>query len=270
MLSSLPRFRSWLIAGVSVLSLSACADVEHMYDRTARSMGDAMDGVFGSDDKPKSSPTKVEVTTPLAAPYVDVEARNAQPVQGAVELGSMSDNGMPPVGASAMPEPIRPVAPQAALAEPIVPTAPSVAAPVAPMMPQSAQPMAAMNAPATTASAQPVMTAPGVVAIPAEQMGSPLMVIRFNQYHVYYDEALAKVVRIAESSKPGAIYSVVSALPDLTSLPQDQQADISKRAIENLRDVATQMQQLGVPASRLKVATQQKQVRAQEISIYVQ
>ncbi len=226
------RLRSVSLVTVSLLALSACSEVEHVANRGYNSVSSAASSLFESDAPVKSSPTQVEVSTPIAAPYQDVKTADAPVVASAVELGSMRDDSLPKTD-SAMPERIKPVAAAAS------------AAPAVPIIEQTA------------------------VAVPLENLGAPLMIIRFNQTNVYYDDSLAKVVKVAETNRPGVKYNVVSALPDLSALSAEQQQDISKRAMDNLRDVVTQMQQLGVSADRVKIAAQKKPVRAQEISIYV-
>lgn len=239
----------------STVLLSACNEVGRVYDRAYQGVDGAYDSMFSSSKKPQVSPTKVEVTTPVAAPYLDVKANEVQnaasPANTAqpVELGAMRDA-----------EPLS-VAAQSA--------APEVAQPAITRKINS--PLAAPKAAAPVAekAAAPALPTPPAATASVDTLGSPVMVVRFNQGHVYYDDALIKVVNAAEKARPGASYSVVSRLPDLSTLTADQQANIATRSSENLRDVVAIIQQQGVAASRIKIANQKAPVKSQEIAVFV-
>lgn len=97
----------------------------------------------------------------------------------------------------------------------------------------------------------------------------PLLVIRFNQEHVYYSRALKQAVANAEKVKPDVRYNVVSSLP---SGKRKGQVKVSaEQAKANLSGVTTMMQQLGVPESRMSSSTENSSsVSSQEIKIYVE
>lgn len=244
------RIRAAALLSVSVVALTACSDMEYVADRTQQGASDMYDSIFSSKKKPKTSPTKVEVSTPAAAPYEDVRAKEiavgtkdannslAEPV----ELGAMRDN-----------DPLLKQPGDAASDD---------------MKPSSAQSVASDTPPSPQAD-MPIKPMPEPVNVATDKMGAPLMVIRFNQHHVYYDGALSKAITTAERAKPGIFYSVVSRLPDLSALPAEQRDNINSRAQDNLHNVVTQMQQLGVPANRIKIANQKQDVRSQEIAVYV-
>jgi len=219
----------------SAALLSACGEVEHVYDRAYQGVDGAYDSVFSSNKAPKMSATKVDVTTPLAAPYVDVKANEVNkivPTSPAVELGAMRDEQ--PLDDIKMEKPV-------------------VAEKPAPQV---------LKAP-------PAMPVQAPIAASSADLGSPLLVIRFNQNHVYYDDALNKIVAAAEKAKTGVTYSVVSKLPDIASLSAAQQDQIKTRSTENLKDVVMLMQQQGVPSNRVRIANKQAPVRSQEIAVYV-
>ncbi len=103
----------------------------------------------------------------------------------------------------------------------------------------------------------------------AEQASErPLLVVRFNQDHVYYTRALKQAVANAERAKSGVRYHVVSYLPDGKRRGQKQVA--SKKAQGNLDKITGLMQQLGVDASRIEAKSQKAPVMNQEIKIYVE
>lgn len=230
------RFRHLLLAGACVLSLTACGEIEYAYDRTHQGVGDAYSSVFTSDKPAKTSPTKVEVIVPEAASYQDVTKREITMHPPASQLGA--DEAV-------------------VLGSMRAPADRSLGAPSA----------TASSAPTPMIAAKQPVTAPTVVAM--DKLGAPLMVIRFNQHHVHYEDALTRVVRTAEAARPTIVYNVVSHLPDLSPLPAAQRDDISSRAMANLRNVVMHMQQHGVPADRIRIASQQKNVSSQEIAIFV-
>jgi hypothetical protein len=182
------------------------------------------------DDIAGESKPKAAVQTPAAAPVQDVKAKDlTQPV----ELGSISDTSLKPAEAAAS-------------------EAKNAAA--------DAQMAAADARTAAVAAATPAPVAANSVA---------LLTIRFNQPHVYYEDALASAVKQAEAVRANMQYDVLSTIPDLSSLPADQQEKLAARAKDNLRNVVTKMQQLGVPADRIRIADQTLKIRSQEIQLFV-
>jgi len=99
-----------------------------------------------------------------------------------------------------------------------------------------------------------------VSAAYADNGSDALLIIRFNQKHVYFDKALATAVQSVEKAKPGSVYNVVSYTPPSI---QDAQA--------NLQAVTQQMQALGIPGSRIESSSQPSdEVKSQEIRIFVE
>jgi len=114
-----------------------------------------------------------------------------------------------------------------------------------------------------------VVTGGSVVSYAAEQASErPLLVVRFNQDHVYYTRALKQAVVNAERAKSGVRYQVVSYLPDGKRRGQKQVA--TKQAESNLSDITGLMQKLGVDSSRIETQSQKAAVMSQEIKIYVE
>lgn len=208
---------------------AACATMEDTYNE-----------MMGEESSATAS-SKVGVKSPAAAPVQDVNAQeiiNAEKsAEKPVELGSISDNRTASANA--------PVAPSAPAEQPKMEAA-----------------TAAAPAPAPTSAAP---AAPAPVA----SNSSALLVIRFNQPRVYYDDALSQSVGVAEKAKTGVEYEVLSTIPDLTSLPVEQQTKLSARAKDNLRNVVLKMQQQGVSPERIRIAEQTLKIRSQEIRIFV-
>ena len=125
----------------------------------------------------------------------------------------------------------------------------------------------------TEAAAAPEQEQPVPVAEPApvanDAASFALLTVRFNQPHVYYDDALAQAVNQAEKAKPDVNYDVLSNMPNLSSLSPEQQEKLSKRGQSNLRNVVIKMQQMGVPPERIRVADQTLALRSQEIQVFV-
>ncbi len=243
------RFSHFLSTSALILALSAvsgCSTLENTYDS-------AYDGMFGSDT---ASTPKMGVKSPAAAPVQDVKADdlNTQPVEPAVELGSMSDKPIESPQATAMATPPETTA---AAETPVATSQPAVTE-----TPQAA-PAAIQEQPAPA----PVAEAPAIV--PSTSLSNAFLTIRFNQPHVYYDDALTGAVQQAEKAKPGVVYDVLSTVPDLSVLPPDQQQKLKSRAQDNLRNVVIRLQQLGVPAARIRMAEQTLRIRSQEIQLFV-
>ena len=110
---------------------------------------------------------------------------------------------------------------------------------------------------------------PESTATDSPALANALLTIRFNQPHVQYDNALKDAVTQAEKAKSGVHYDVLSTVPDLTSLPAEQQSKLSARAKNNLHNIVVAMQQAGVSADRIKIADQTMKIRSQEIRIFV-
>ncbi len=196
---------------------------------TLQNAYDSVDNSLSGDKEYQASPTKVEVKSPAAAPVQDVNAQEITTNQP-VELGRVTDSSLTPSTEA-----------EAKNVAPIVPTAQNAA-------------------PAEAPAAAPAPVASNTVA---------LLTIRFNQPHVYYDDALIQSVSIAEKAKSGVTYEVLSTIPDLSSLAPDMQEKLSARAKDNLRNVVVKMQQQGITAERIRIAEQTLKIRSQEIRVFV-
>jgi len=97
----------------------------------------------------------------------------------------------------------------------------------------------------------------------------PLLVIRFNQQHVYFDRVLRQAVEVTEKTKAGAVYNVVSVEP-AGGDNHEQNERISAVATSNLNTVVQEIQNLGVQSSRITTSTQPSATATlQEIDIFV-
>ncbi len=121
-------------------------------------------------------------------------------------------------------------------------------------------------------SALAVFTAVFVTIMPASlafaqdsmgQSGSedkPLLIIRFNQARVPFDNALSKAIGAAERAKPDMQYEVISYIPELGN-------PVTSRA--NLQAVVGGMQMHGADISRITWRSELASGNTQEVHVYV-
>lgn len=96
------------------------------------------------------------------------------------------------------------------------------------------------------------------------QSKDAVLVIRFNQKHVYFENALKKVVDKVSAIKPNASYEIQSIVPD------DSGDTNARQYLENLRGVVAAFNQLGISKGRISVRTDVTDiVKSQEINIFV-
>jgi len=129
-------------------------------------------------------------------------------------------------------------------------------------------PVRPSNPPPPLAAGNAAAPQPAPPATQDAEPRTPLLVIRFNQQHVYFDRVLRQAVDATEKTKAGAVYDVVSIVPSGGSREQNER--ISADAADNLNAVVQQLQDLGVQPSRIQASTQSSTaVTAQEIDIFV-
>ncbi len=101
----------------------------------------------------------------------------------------------------------------------------------------------------------------------AIESAKPVLVIRFNQKNVYFENALKTVVDSVARGKIDASYAVESVTP--MNETQDGRADSVHAA--NLLAVVSKLNKLGVDANKIGVKESKSDaVTSQEISIFVQ
>ena len=95
-----------------------------------------------------------------------------------------------------------------------------------------------------------------------------LVVIRFNQPRIYFDQQLYSAVEKAVAVKPDVMFDVVSNAPVTGDALRDQQWITT--ASRNTQAVVAALQKIGVPAERLRVTGQTKSgLRYDETHIFV-
>ncbi len=96
------------------------------------------------------------------------------------------------------------------------------------------------------------------------QSDVPLLVVRYNQPHIYYDKQLYSAVSKAVAIKPSVVFSLVSFVP---SAGDDA---VSAAAGAQTSALVGKMQGMGVPAARIHVSNQSvNDSRYHEIYLYV-
>ena len=96
----------------------------------------------------------------------------------------------------------------------------------------------------------------------------PLVVIRFNQPNVEYEQALFTVVSRALERRPNAAFDLVAVAPSVGSAAQVSLATSKSR--RNAEDVLRSLTNMGLPADRITLsATSSASAQGNEVHVYV-
>lgn len=96
----------------------------------------------------------------------------------------------------------------------------------------------------------------------------PIAVIRFNQQHVYFQDALRKVVSEVREVRGDADYTVLSVVPAASK--EDEESKEQKKSESRLNSVVYELRKLGVEPSHLSYKTSYSDdVQFQEVRIFV-
>jgi hypothetical protein len=96
----------------------------------------------------------------------------------------------------------------------------------------------------------------------------PLVVIRFNQPHVEYEQALFTVVSRALERRPNAAFDLVAVAPGVGSAAQVSLATSKSR--RNAEGVLRSLTNMGLPADRITLsATSSPSAQVNEVHVYV-
>lgn len=102
----------------------------------------------------------------------------------------------------------------------------------------------------------------------AAQASEPLVIIRFNQSRVYYDQQLYKAISQAVAIKPEVMIDVVSYAPETNDPTLDRQWQAA--ASTHTKQVISTLNNIGVPMSRITVSGQRLAgIRSDETHIFV-
>jgi len=199
--------------------------------------------------------------------YLTTERSNLQALAFAITRGELLGNSLSnrPVIVNSPPVMSLPAAqtrpPQAAAptpsAAPAVPVTPGTVGP-APMSPREYMQESGQSPPQASAAE--------TAGVPSA--GRLLVLIRFNQPNVEYSQQLSQAVSAALERQPGAEFSIIAVSP-ASGDPGDlaSQLDSAKRHAD---EVKRSLVQLGLPPSRLTIASSQLQsASSPEVHVYV-
>ena len=203
--------------------------------------------------------------------YLTTERSNLQALAFAISRGELLGNSIAnrPVIVNAAPVVSMPQASNisyspnapapAPFASPSVPVMPGVVGGAEPMSPREYMQESGV-APSANASRADMGVAPSV--------GRLLVLIRYNQQDVEYEQQLSKAVGVAIERRPNAEFSVVAVAP--SSGDPAQLATEQQEARRHAEAVKRSLVQLGLPPSRISMASAQIQTaQTPEVHVYI-
>lgn len=108
----------------------------------------------------------------------------------------------------------------------------------------------------------------GGAAVPSAFVGAPLVVVKFDRPNVDYQQVLYAALNQALQNRPGAAFQVVAVSPTRGTAASVQIAQSTAR--RHAQDVMRTMTDMGVPATRLNVAsTTDPNATASEVRVFV-
>lgn len=114
-----------------------------------------------------------------------------------------------------------------------------------------------------------VMIAASAQAQTASHVDTPLMVVRFNQERIYYQQPLFSAVSRALEAKPDVKFNVVSLVPETGKKRADKK--LAAEARLTTEAFIGDMIRMGIPQSRIHVSYQPgPYVKANEVHLFVE
>lgn len=105
-------------------------------------------------------------------------------------------------------------------------------------------------------------------ALAEETMGKPLLVVRFQQPVVHYEQSLYMVMSKALEANPNMQFDVVAVAPE--GIDQMQNTQLIENSRKYGRDVMASMKQMGMPDSRMRLSSQTSPyVASPEVHVFV-
>lgn len=103
----------------------------------------------------------------------------------------------------------------------------------------------------------------------ASYVDTPLMVVRFNQDRVYYQQPLYNAVSRALEAKPSVMFNIISLVPDAGHARANEK--LSADAHRSTGRFVADMVKMGVPQSRIRVSYQPGPgITANEVHLFVE
>lgn len=112
------------------------------------------------------------------------------------------------------------------------------------------------------------LLAPATPTLAQSYQDTPLMVVRFNQPRLNYQQSLYNVLTRALETKPDVFFNVIALVPQVgnPSVDQKLQADAQGKA----GGLVGEMVRMGIPQNRLRVTYQKAGVEYPEVHVFVQ
>lgn len=103
----------------------------------------------------------------------------------------------------------------------------------------------------------------------ASHLETPLMVVRFNQDRVYYQQPLYNAVSNALQAKPGVMFNIISLVPDTGDARANSK--LKESAERSTGQLVGDMRKMGIPDSRMRVSYQSTpSVSSNEVHLFVE
>lgn len=103
----------------------------------------------------------------------------------------------------------------------------------------------------------------------ASHLDTPLMVVRFNQERIYYQQPLYNAIASALEAKPGVMFNIITLIPQVGNEAADKKSTVSAQTNTNM--VVRDMVKMGVPQSRIRVSYQNgSNLQSSEMHLFVE
>lgn len=98
---------------------------------------------------------------------------------------------------------------------------------------------------------------------------TPLMVVRFNQDRVYYQQSLYSAVSRAVQAKPSVMFNIITLIPQTGDSSFDKKSTVAAQT--NTNALVRDMVQMGVPQNRIRVSYQNgSNLQSSELHLFVE
>lgn len=99
-------------------------------------------------------------------------------------------------------------------------------------------------------------------------LDTPLMVVRFNQPRLNYQQSLYNVLGRALEAKPDVFFNIIALVPQSADASVTQKLQAQTQA--NAGTIVGDMVRMGIPQNRLRVSYQRAGIEYPEVHIFVQ
>lgn len=103
----------------------------------------------------------------------------------------------------------------------------------------------------------------------ASHLDTPLMVVRFNQDRIYYQQPLYNAIARALEAKPGVTFNIITLIPQTGNAKQDKKSTVDAQTSTNA--LVGDMVKMGVPQNRIRVSYQNgNNIESSELHLFVE